>query len=114
MRIAVTGATGFLGRYLVGQLVQSGHLLRSWHRPTSDRSGFDGVASAVEWQVGQLGDETTTQALVRGVDALVHAAVDWDGPRNRRREREQGGEVERFLDHNLMGSLRLFLAAYQA
>jgi nucleoside-diphosphate-sugar epimerase len=114
MRIAVTGATGFLGRYIVRHLAGAGHALRCWHRPTSDRGGFGEAASAVEWQVGQLGDATATMALVRGVDAVVHAAVDWDGPRNRRRERERQGDVEGFLRNNLMGGLQLFLAAFRA
>ena len=38
MRIAITGATGFLGRYLVQRLAKEGHQLRCWFRPDSDRS----------------------------------------------------------------------------
>jgi nucleoside-diphosphate-sugar epimerase len=52
MRIAITCATGFLGRYLVRQLADAGHHLRCWYRPGSDRSGFENhaadVAQAVE------------------------------------------------------------------
>ena len=40
MLIAVTGATGFLGRYLVRRLASAGHRLRCWYRPSSDRSGL--------------------------------------------------------------------------
>lgn len=111
MRIAVTGATGFLGRYLVRHLAGAGHRLRCWYRPTSDRTGFDAVASAVEWVPGSLGDAQATAALVQGADALVHAAVDWDGPRNRRRETQ--GELEGYLN-NVIGSLQLFQAAHAA
>ena len=71
MRIAVTGATGFLGHYVVRQLGRSGHTLRCWYRPDSDRGGMGDAAAAIEWQAGTLGDETATRALVRGVDAVV-------------------------------------------
>src|SRR5437762_10125211 len=75
MRIAITGATGFLGRYLVRHLADGGHQLRCWYRPGSDRSGFESQADAIEWLPGSLGEESATQELVRGVDAVVHAAL---------------------------------------
>ena len=53
MLIAVTGATGFLGRYLVRQLAGSGHRLRCWFRPTSDRSGLDALSASIEWLPGK-------------------------------------------------------------
>src|SRR4051812_34350020 len=99
MHIALTGATGFLGRYLVRHLASAGHSLRCWYRPTSDRTGFQTVNS-LEWLPGSLGDDPAN--LLQGVEAVVHAAVDWDGPRQRRREREQRGELQAFLEHNLM------------
>lgn len=110
MLIGLTGATGFLGRYVVRNLAAAGHRLRCWYRPSSDRSGFDDVGHALEWVPGELGDPGATEALVRGADALVHAAVDWDGPRNRARERR--GDLDSFLDNNLMGSLQLFESAH--
>src|SRR5205085_7199437 len=80
MRIAVTGATGFLGRYLVRRLAAAGHQLRCWHRPGSDRTGFDRETGSIEWLAGQLGDADAARELVRGADALIHAAVQWQGP----------------------------------
>jgi nucleoside-diphosphate-sugar epimerase len=112
MRIAITGATGFLGRYLVRQLAGEGHRLRCWHRPKSDRSGFESVAQSVEWLPGTLGDPAATAELVRGADAVVHAAVDWEGSGNLRVGGK--GSLEKFLETSLMGSLRLFLAARSA
>src|SRR5436305_2273483 len=85
MRIAITGATGFLGRYLVRHLAGAGHRLRCWYRPGADRGGFEESAAAVEWLPGQLGEATAVRDLVAGADALVHAAVQWQGPRNRGR-----------------------------
>ena len=85
MRVAVTGATGFLGRYLVRHLAQAGHHLRCWYRPGSDRGGFEDVSDAIDWLPGSLGDEKAARELVRGVDAVIHAAVEWEGPRTRGR-----------------------------
>jgi nucleoside-diphosphate-sugar epimerase len=112
MRIAVTGATGFVGRYLVEQLAASGHQLRCWYRPGSDRGGFGTPADSLEWLPGQLGDAAATGELVRGADAVVHAAVQWEGPRNRGRGSHGAPDV--FRGVNLTGSLLLFEAAFEA
>src|SRR5258707_13186232 len=82
MLIAVTGATGFLGRYLVRHFAAAEHRLRCWYRPASDRSGFEDFAEHLDWLPGSLGDRTATDRLVEGVDAVVHAAVQWPGPRH--------------------------------
>jgi nucleoside-diphosphate-sugar epimerase len=112
MRVAITGATGFLGRYLVRHFAGAGHQLRCWHRPDSDRGGFEKQAGAVEWMPGSLGDQAAVRELVRGADAVVHAAVQWEGPRNRGAGRHGAADV--FLGVNLTGSLQLFQAAFEA
>src|SRR6516162_10046045 len=85
MRIAITGATGFLGRYLLHHLAGADHRLRCWYRPGSDRSDLEDTGGAVEWLPGTLGEEAAARELVRGTDAVVHAAVQWQEPRNRGR-----------------------------
>jgi nucleoside-diphosphate-sugar epimerase len=112
MRIAITGATGFLGRYLVHHLAGAGHHLRCWYRPGSDRSGFKDIANVITWLPGTLGDEAAVRELVRDTDAVVHAAVQWEGPRNR--GRRSHGESSVFLGVNLTGSLQLFQTAFEA
>ncbi len=112
MRIAVTGATGFLGRYIVRQLAGCGHRLRCWHRADSDRSGVDQEQGMIEWLPGRLGDAQAARDLIRGVDAVVHGAVQWAGPRNR--GSGSHGEAEVFFGVNLSGTLELFQAAFQA
>lgn len=108
MNIAITGGTGFIGRYIIRHLTSEGHQLRCWHRPSSNREGLP----PVEWLPGQLGDVSATAELVSGVDAVVHSAVDWErmgGFRNTATE-----DPLTFLESNLMGSLRLFQAARAA
>jgi nucleoside-diphosphate-sugar epimerase len=112
MLIAITGATGFLGRYLVRHLAAAGHRLRCWYRPTSDRSGFDAEAGAIEWLPGGLRDPASAEGLVRRVDAVVHAALEW--PRQGGFRASGQEDPEAFLEANLMGSLRLFRAAFTA
>lgn len=112
MQIAMTGATGFLGRYVVRHLAHAGHRLCCWYRPGSDRGGFEEVAQAIEWLPGELGDPTAVEPLIRGADALIHAAVHWEGPRNRGRGSHGASDV--FFGINLTGSLQLFQAAFEA
>jgi nucleoside-diphosphate-sugar epimerase len=112
MLIAVTGATGFLGHYLVRVLAAQGHRLRCWYRPSSDRSGLEAEAGAIDWCPGELADPQATAGLVRGVDAVVHAALQW--PRSGGSRSGRPDDPVAFLEANLMGSLRLFQEARQA
>jgi nucleoside-diphosphate-sugar epimerase len=110
MKIALTGATGFIGRYLVRRLAETGNSLRCWHRPSSDRSGLDDVAASVEWLLGDLNDERGSQELAAGCDAIVHAALWRPGQGFRGAE----GDLIEFAERNVVGSLRLIEAARRA
>jgi nucleoside-diphosphate-sugar epimerase len=110
MKIAITGATGFLGRHIVAALTENKHDLRCWHRPSSDRSGFEAVDKRVEWVVGDLGDERAGQKLVAGCDAVVHAALDHPVGGFRGGE----GNIVSFVERNVVGTLKLIEAARTA
>jgi nucleoside-diphosphate-sugar epimerase len=110
MKIALTGATGFIGRYIARQLVAADHTIRAWCRPASDRSGLDDVAGRIEWLEGELNDPRATRALVNGCDAIVHAALWRPGAGFRGAE----GDVVEFTERNVLGSLRLIEAARRA
>lgn len=110
MKTAITGATGFIGRYLVREFARRGDEVRAAARPGSDRSGFHDVAATLAWQDWQLGDDAATQRLVAGCDAVVHAALYHPGGGF------QGGEGDlgEFVERNIGGTLRLIRAAILA
>lgn len=112
MHIAITGATGFLGRYLLRHFAAAGHRLRCWHRPSSDRGGLEQWAAAVQWVPGSLSEPSAIAPLLQGVEAVVHSALDWQRQSGFRFSAQQ--DQERFLEVNLMGSLRLIQAAHAA
>jgi nucleoside-diphosphate-sugar epimerase len=110
MRIAVTGGTGFIGRYILHQLVGVGHQLQVWHRKTSDRSGLERIADKISWQLGKLGVPQDADALVAGCDAVVHGAFDRPG----RGFRATEGDLIEFCQTNIIGSLQLIQASRAA
>ena len=109
MQVALTGATGFIGRYIVNHLANEGHSLRCWHRPSSNRAGFDQI-SDLKWIEGDLGDRDSAIALVEGCDAVVHAALYRPGMGFRGAE----GDTIEFVQKNVVGTLELIEAARRA
>lgn len=110
MKIAVTGGPGFIGHYILRRLASAGNSLRCWYRPTSDRSGLEEIAHAMEWLPGELNDDTASKSLVAGCDAVVHAALFRPGTGFRGAE----GDVIEFVERNVVGTLRLIEEARQA
>ncbi len=111
MLIAVTGATGFIGRYIVNHLLRAGHDVRAWHRDGSDRGGFEEAGPGrIEWALGDLSDAAASKALVRSADAVVHAALYRPGPGFRRAE----GDLAAYAERNVVGSIRLMADARAA
>jgi nucleoside-diphosphate-sugar epimerase len=110
MHIAITGATGFLGRYIVERLAGQGHTCRCWFRPTSDRTGFGAIADKLEWLPGELGDAEACRRLVEGCAAVVHAGLYRVGAAFRGGE----GDLPEFVQMNVVGTIQLIEAARRA
>jgi nucleoside-diphosphate-sugar epimerase len=72
MKIALTGATGLLGGPLVRELLARGHELRALARPGARRP--EPAGPRLSWIEGGLEDTTALDELVRGADAVLHAA----------------------------------------
>lgn len=66
-RVAVTGATGFIGRSLVRQLLEADHEVRALTRQPRNSQG-------ITWVHGDLEDETALSELADTADAFIHLA----------------------------------------
>lgn len=70
--ILVTGATGFLGHNLVPLLVERGHQVRVFVRPTSH---YEFLRKwTVEFAFGDVRDADAVATAMDGCDAVIHAA----------------------------------------
>ncbi|MFD1786996.1 NAD-dependent epimerase/dehydratase family protein [Sphingomonas floccifaciens] len=68
MRLAITGATGFVGKRLVALALERGYGINALTR--RPRSGGDGV----NWVFGSLEAPNALASLMRGADAVIHVA----------------------------------------
>jgi 2-alkyl-3-oxoalkanoate reductase len=71
MKVLVTGATGFLGRYIVEQLRARGDDVRGFCRRPDGELTKLGVESAI----GDITDRRVVVEACRGVDAVIHTAA---------------------------------------
>lgn len=105
-RILVTGGTGFVGAWVVRDLVARGHAVRVLDlRPNPAHLDFvrPGLAGGVDCIAGDIRDAGTVRAAIAGCDRVIHLAgimtVDCA------RDPATGAAI------NLIGSLNVFEAA---
>ena len=110
MKIAVTGATGFLGRYIVRKLHTGGHACRCWFRSESGCYQPETPDAVLEWTHGELGNAEACDDLLDGCDAVVHSGLHRVGTSFRGGE----GNVTEFVQKNVVGTVQLIEAARKA
>ena len=72
MRIAVTGATGFVGRHFVEHALAASHAVSALHRPESGKKQAlvrELQARGVELHAGDVADRASLQPALRGPTA---------------------------------------------
>ncbi len=98
MRIFVTGATGFIGTALVGELLAAGHQVRGLAR--SEEGAEQLKAAGVEGHRGELQDLDSLRSGATGMDVVVNLAFNHDFSRF-----AENGEHERKAIETLGSSL---------
>ncbi len=74
--ILVTGGTGFLGSYIIKQLLEKGYSVRAIRR--SNKTPFwipKKIFDKVEWMEGDVLDVVALEEAMEGVDAVIHVAA---------------------------------------
>jgi nucleoside-diphosphate-sugar epimerase len=72
MRVAVTGATGFVGSHVIRKLTAGGHQVRILARRMPIMALTPG--KPLEVVLGDLDDQPALRRLAEGIDALIHVA----------------------------------------
>jgi UDP-glucose 4-epimerase len=76
MNIFMTGGTGFIGSYIVNDLLQYDHSVTILARNPEKVSGFLGN-DRIKLVKGTLKDREAIAAALVGVDAVIHVALGW-------------------------------------
>jgi dihydroflavonol-4-reductase len=75
-RILITGGTGFLGAYIIQELVQKGYSVRAIRRSNTVPSFIPAaIMSKVEWVEGDVLDVVALEEAMEGIDTVIHAAA---------------------------------------
>jgi nucleoside-diphosphate-sugar epimerase len=98
LRIALTGATGFVGKSLVPKLLAAGHQVKALVRDPQ-RANLPGKVKAIQ---GTLADEEALQSLTQECDVVLHVAGAIGGL-----------TADDFIKANFHGSNAVALAAKQ-
>jgi len=103
MRVFVTGATGFVGSYLVPELLEAGHQVIGLCR--SDEGAERLARAGAQAFRGDVNDLDCLRAATKTSDAVIHAAFNHDFARVKQHSEEDRKVIEA-LGEALSGSQR--------
>ncbi len=110
MRVAVTGATGFVGRHVIGALRELGHRAEVWSRSTAPPPPFLDASSVL--RVDLEAPEAVLAGAATAPDVLIHLA--WGSLNDFRSRRHFEHELPlhyRFLRAMVEGGVRRIVVA---
>lgn len=108
MRIALTGASGTVGEFVLRALLARGHSVVALSR---NRRAELKDEQALSWLVGDISDTAVQQALLTDTDALIHTAFTHVPGRYRGGE---GNDPQAFWRANFLSTLSLLTLAETA
>src|SRR5437773_2327959 len=75
--VLVTGGTGFLGSYIIKELVEKNYPVRAIRRATSKLPFYisKDIFDKVEWVEGDVLDVISLEKAMNGVDTVIHSAA---------------------------------------
>ena len=75
--VLVTGGTGFLGSYIIKELVERNYPVRATHRSTSKLPFYipATIFKKVEWVEADILDPLSLDEAMDGVDSVIHSAA---------------------------------------
>src|SRR5688572_7722282 len=74
--ILVTGGTGFLGAYIIKELIEKNYRVRAIRRSKNLPSYIPkAIFDRVEWLDGDILDVVSLQEAMEGIDTVIHAAA---------------------------------------
>lgn len=74
-RVLVTGATGFVGSYLLRELLKKGISVRALKRKTSDMALVKDIEAQVEWAEADVTDLGALEDAFEGITHVCHCAA---------------------------------------
>jgi dihydroflavonol-4-reductase len=74
--ILVTGGTGFIGSYILQNLVARGHAVRALRRSARLPFYFSpAIAEKIDWVEGDILDPVSLYDAMQEVDSVIHSAA---------------------------------------
>lgn len=74
--VLLTGGTGFIGAYILRELVHKNYEVRALHRAGNFPFFIDAsILDRVQWVIGDILDPVALEEAMEGVDTVIHAAA---------------------------------------